>query len=63
MDYSMTCPATCNQVVKVNAKNDEEAISKLIRAGKAHMKESHPKMPPMSDEQMTKMLKVGMQQG
>ena len=49
--------------MKVDAKNDDEAISKLMVAGKAHMKESHPKMPPMSDEQMKSMLKSGMKKG
>jgi hypothetical protein len=63
MNYSMTCPSPCNQVMKVDAKNDDEAISKLMVAGKAHMKESHPKMPPMSDEQMKSMLKAGMKKG
>jgi predicted small metal-binding protein len=61
--YSFKCPAPCNQEIKVDAQNDDEAVNKLMAAGKAHAKEAHPKMPPMPDEQMKSMLKSGMKKG
>jgi predicted small metal-binding protein len=40
--YSFKCPAPCNQEIKVDAQNDDEAVNKLMTAGKAHAKEAHP---------------------
>jgi hypothetical protein len=63
MTYSFTCPAPCNYEVKVDALNDDEAINKLMAAGKVHAKAVHPDMPPMSEQQMKDMLKSGMKRG
>ena len=60
MNYSMTCPSPCNQVLRVDAKNDEEAVNKLMAAGKEHLKKSHPEMPPMPEANMMSMLKSNM---
>jgi predicted small metal-binding protein len=60
MKYSFTCPAPCNQELKVDAQNDDEAMGKLMAAGKVHVKEAHPNMPPMPEQQMKDMLKKGM---
>jgi hypothetical protein len=51
MKYSFKCPGTCNYEVKVEAKNDDEAVGKIIKAGEVHRKEAHPDMPPMTEEQ------------
>ena len=63
MKYSFTCPAPCNYEVKVDARDDDEAISKLMAAGKVHAKTPIPNMPPMSEQQMKDMLKSGMKKG
>ncbi|HVN96397.1 MAG TPA: hypothetical protein VMT62_08210 [Syntrophorhabdaceae bacterium] len=63
MNYSFKCPAPCSEEIKVDAKNDDEAVDKLMAAGKAHAKEKHPNMPPMSEKQMKDMLKAGMKKG
>jgi hypothetical protein len=63
MNYSFKCPAPCNQELKVYAQNDDEAMGKLMAAGKVHIKEVHPNMPPMPEQQMKDMLKKGMKKG
>jgi len=60
MNYSMTCPNPCNQVIRVDAQNDDEAINKLMEAGKEHLKAKHPEMPPMPEAHMISMLKANM---
>jgi len=63
MEYSFKCPAPCNHEIKVDAPNDDQAITKLMAAGKVHAEEKHPDMPPMSDQEIRDMLKVGMTKG
>jgi len=55
--------APCNYEIKVDAQTDNEAMTKIIAAGKVHIKEAHPDMPPMPEQQMKDMLKVGMKKG
>ena len=63
MKYSFTCPAPCNYEVKVDARNDDEAMNKLMAAGKVHASEAHHNRPPISEQQMKDMLKAGMKKG
>ena len=63
MKYSFKCPAPCNQELKVDAQNDDEAMKKLMEAGKVHVKAAHPNMPPKSEQEMKDMLKAGMKKG
>jgi predicted small metal-binding protein len=63
MKYSFKCPAPCNYEIKVDAQNDDEAMNKLMAAGKVHAKEKHPDMPPMSEQQRKDMFKAGMKKG
>jgi predicted small metal-binding protein len=63
MKYSFKCPAPCNYEIKVDAQNDNEAMSKLMASGKVHAKEKHPDMPPMPEQQLKDMLKAGMKKG
>lgn len=63
MKYSFTCPAPCNYEVKVDAKNDDEAVEKIVEAGTVHAKQAHADMPPMTKEQMVKMVRTGMKKG
>jgi predicted small metal-binding protein len=63
MKYSFKCPSPCNYDIKVDAQNDDEAINKIMAAGKVHMKDAHANMPPMSEQQMKDMLTAGMKKG
>jgi predicted small metal-binding protein len=63
MKYSFKCPAPCNHEIKVDAPNDDEAMNKIMAAGKVHAKEAHPDMSPMSEQEMKDMLKAGMKKG
>ncbi|MDD5711134.1 MAG: hypothetical protein PHY31_00065 [Smithellaceae bacterium] len=63
MKYSFTCPAPCNAKLKVDANSDDEAIRKLVVAGMAHAAEAHPDMDDISDAEMRKMMKAGLEIG
>jgi predicted aldo/keto reductase-like oxidoreductase len=63
MKYSFKCPAPCNHQIKVDAQNDNEAVDKIMAAGKVHAKAAHPDMPQRSEKQMKDMLKAGMKKG
>ena len=63
MKYSFKCPAPCNYEIKVDATNDNDAMNKIMTAGKEHAKKAHPDMSPMSEQQMKDMLKAGMKKG
>ena len=52
MKYSFSCPAPCNYEIKVDAKDDDEAINKIMAEGMKHAKKDHPDMPPMTEGQM-----------
>lgn len=60
MKYTFKCPA-CGHVVEVEAENDDDAVMKLNEKGAEHAKQVHPDMPPTSEEEMTAMVKKGMQ--
>ena len=63
MKYSFKCPAPCNHEIKVDAQNDDEAMTQLMAAGKVHVKEAHADKPPMPEKEMKDMLKKGMKKG
>ena len=59
MKYSFKCPA-CEHTVAVEAENDDEAVNKINAEGATHAAQVHPDMPPMSEEQMTQMVRQSM---
>jgi len=59
MIYSFNCP-TCEHVVSGDAENDEDAITKINDAHKAHRGEVHADMPQVPDEEMKNTIKIGM---
>ena len=61
--YSFKCPGTCNYEVKVEAKNDDEAVQKIIKEGENHRKLAHPDMPPMAEGQLETIVRPGMKKG
>ena len=57
------CPGTCTYEVKVEAKNDDEAVAKIIKEGEGHRKQPHPDMPSMKEEQLKSIVRSGMKTG
>jgi len=58
VQYSLKC-AACEHVLTADAGSDEEAMSKLMEAGEAHVAEQHPGMS-MSEDEMRDMVRSGM---
>jgi hypothetical protein len=63
MSYSFTCPSPCNYEVKVEAKDDDQAVEKILMAGEIHRKQVHPELPPLSEGQMASFVRSGMRKG
>jgi hypothetical protein len=59
MKYSMKCPL-CNQSLTIDAENDDAAVDAFFEEGKNHMKEHHPNVPSMPEQQMQAMIRFGM---
>lgn len=64
MKYTFTCPVD-GYVSTVDAENDDEAVQKLMEAGKVHMadpayQQGHQAAPPVADEEMAQMVRSGM---
>ena len=60
MSYSFTCPSSCNYEVKVEAKDDDQAVEKILMAGEIHRKRAHPELPAISEGQMAGFVRSGM---
>jgi predicted small metal-binding protein len=60
MQYSFTCPDPCGYEIKVEARTDNEAMSKIMTIGKIHAREAHPDMQAMTEQQRKEMLKASM---
>jgi hypothetical protein len=60
MKYSFTCPAPCKYEIKVDAKDDGEAVDKIMVEGMKHAKKDHPDMPAMSEGEMKSFIRTGM---
>jgi hypothetical protein len=58
MKYSFTCPAPCNYEIKVDASNDDDAVTKILTEGAKHAKSAHPDLPPPSEEQAKAMVRT-----
>ena len=63
MKYSFKCPGACTYEVKVDGRNNDEAVGKIIKAGEVHRKQAHPDMPQMTEEQLMKIVRSGMRKG
>ncbi len=62
MKYSFTCQPD-GAVLSTEAKNDQEAMSKLVEISNKHMKEHHKDMPPMTDEETRKFIQSNWKKG
>lgn len=60
--HSMTCPVEgCDFNIEVHAHGDDEAVQKIMAAGKVHFDEVHPDTPPMDPKEMEAATKAAMQ--
>ncbi len=60
MKYSLTCPVPCNHNMKVDAKDDNDAIEKFLKEGKKHAKQAHPDMPDMGEGEAKEFIRTRM---
>jgi hypothetical protein len=56
MKYSFTCQPD-GVLLSTEAKNDDEALTKLVEISKTHIKTFHKDLKPMSDEESKKFIK------
>jgi hypothetical protein len=63
MKYLLKCLGACNYVVSVEAKNDDEAVGKIIKEGGGHRKQAHPDMPLMTEDQLKSIVRSDMKIG
>jgi hypothetical protein len=70
MTYTFLCPAPCRRVIRVEARNDEDAVGKILEAGAmtCRNRESHDPcdatpfvMPPLTDNELKKLVRLIMQ--
>lgn len=56
MKYSFTC-APDGKVLSTAAKNDDEALTKLLKISADHWKQYHAGQPAMSEAEATKLIR------
>jgi len=59
MKYSFSCPATCNFEIMVDARNDDEAVAKIVAEGAIHGRQFHPHVLSMTEEQLRNAVRSG----
>jgi len=59
MKYSFSCPATCNFEIRVDAKNEDEAVAKIAAEGAIHGRQFHPHISSMTEEQLRNEVRSG----
>jgi hypothetical protein len=71
MTYSFACPVPCNYEIKVDAKNGDDAINKIIMAGaircrniknRCHCEKANHNMPPIKEEQLRNIVQLCMKE-
>jgi hypothetical protein len=60
MKYSFSCPAPCHYEIMVDAKNDDEALAKIVAEGAVHGRQAHPDSLPTTEEHLKSMVRSGM---
>ena len=69
MIYTFACPVPCNYEIKVEAKNSDDAIKRIIRAGAIRCrninnwrpcKRANHNMPPIKEEQLRNIVRLCM---
>jgi hypothetical protein len=69
MIYTFLCPAPCRRVIRVDARNDDDAVGKIIKAGAMTCRNrashdpcdtTHPIMSPWTDMQLRGVVRLTM---
>ena len=69
MTYTFSCPAPCRRVIRVEARDDEDAVRKIIKAGAMTCRNggsdgpcdaTHPIMPPLPERQLRDVVRLSM---
>ncbi len=69
MVYTFSCPMPCNKRIKVNANNDDDAITKIITAGAVSCRnqinlscseEYTHCLPPLNEKYLKEIVKMSM---
>jgi hypothetical protein len=70
MTYTFSCPAPCSRVIRVDARDDEDAVGKIIEAGamtcrngRSHYpcEKIHSLMTPLPEMQLREVVQLIMQ--
>jgi len=70
MTYTFSCPAPCRRVIRVEARDDEDAVWKIIKAGAMTCRNkrsdgpcdsTHPALPPLPERQLRDVVRLSMQ--
>jgi hypothetical protein len=71
MTYTFECPIPCNREIRVDAKNDEDAVTKLIGAGalccrnakfRCHCEKTGQNMSSLSEENIKQIVSMSMRE-
>ncbi|MGZ3592888.1 MAG: hypothetical protein ACXWL9_03805 [Syntrophales bacterium] len=71
MTYSFACPVPCDYEIKVHAKNNDEAVNAIIRAGaircrniekNCHCEKARVSLPPVTAEQLRRIVLLCMKE-
>jgi hypothetical protein len=69
MIYTFACPVPCTRTIKVDARNDDEAVKKIIHAGAINCRNNenqsccekdYLRMPPLPKERLREIVKLSM---
>lgn len=69
MTYTFSCPAPCSRVIRVEARDDEDAVWKIIKAGAMTCRNqrsdgpcdsNHPVLPPLPERQLRDVVRLSM---
>ena len=71
MTYSFACPVPCNYKIRVDAKNGDDAIKKIIMAGaircrninnRFRCEKANHNMPPIKEDQLRNIVRLCMKE-
>ena len=71
MTYSFACPVPCDHEIKVHAKDNDDAVNAIIRAGaircrnvekNCHCEKARVQLPPVTVEQLRRIVRLCMKE-
>jgi hypothetical protein len=70
MTYIFSCPVPCSRVIRVEARDDEDAVRKIIKAGAMTCRNegsngpcdsTHPALSPLPERRLRDVVRLSMQ--